>query len=1389
MVVKVLGPLDTGAESLSPRERTVLSALVVRLGTTVRPSELAEAWWGDAPPRTWEQQVRNSVARIRSRLGRESIETIGWEYRLAIDPDAIDAVRFERLVSAARGHALRAEHDRAIDAYTRALRLWRGAALPDVANWEPGVVEALRLDEIRASAEEELLDARLAHGEHRSLIAHAERLLREQPLREDRWAIVALANYRAHRQAEALAVLRAARERLADELGIEPGARLAALEVAMLRRDPELDVPDAAPSTPASCPYPGLRAFEPEEAEIFFGREGDVETVLERFVPGAVVTVAGASGTGKSSLLLAGVLPRLVARGRTVEVIRPGTDGAAALRRASERAGFLVIDQAEELLGATAEQTESFTRSAREFLDGGGAIAITVRSDALDRLRAIPLLGEEIGRGVFLLGGLSDTALRSAIEDPARFAGLTLEPGLVELAVQDAGDRTSTLAHLSHALRETWDRREGTTLTVAGYRDSGGIAGAIAQSAEEVYRALPPDQQDLCRSLMLRMLERGAGGVSTRRRVTTAPLLADTERRHVLDRLIQSRLVMLDGDAVIVAHEAVATAWPRLDGWLEEDAESARTLRAVESAAATWDAGGRDDDDLLRGARLHSALEWQDAANPDLTEMERDLLTASAEHEQGELRELTDRAARERRRNRILRGALGASAVLLTAALVAGGIAVVRGREAAEAAENARIEALIATSLSLRANDRNGAALLAAEAYRRWPDDGRVRSALFGTITAAAGALDTHRVEGAARTTTALIGDTGTALLVRDGEAGTALEIVDVATGEVARTLDVELPTFDRWLASGRDIAISADGRVALVQSPILADPRDTSSCCWNRLDFVDLTTGTSLPGSQLLRMRTSNYPELGEDGAVAFFAHPPTGELYTVDSSTGEVRASSPAVFDDFIGERGPYNSVAFLDADHIVTTTADGISVYDRDTLTKVRSVPVGAGIGNTDLLPDGAGGVFAAGDAGIAFVRPLADTVEWVRSLPPTGTCLHLALTADGTLLCSTVGRLVELDATSGYPTGRVLKHDLDSAVPFAVVDDRTVLIDGGWNALWMRWRLDGTGAGITALAQGRRLAEPPSPNGRLITVEPIEGGPMQIWDLASDSPTGVEADRLLLLSDDVVDYYDEDSGYGLQSIRTKERHPYRIPRPDDVYALGGGGWGELAFMHVDRTIIAFDPATGEQVGETLEIEGAPFDEVWSISGSPDGEQVAVIWWSHSVGRSESGVFRLADGELLARGLPDRHRAILTPSGGMIAVANERVERVDTETLTPTSTLALAASGSWWLMASVDGRTLLNIGYDSRIRLYDLTRDIPLGDVIQSEVPSTWISGALTPDGTTLLTNGPRSILAWDLRPAAQAAAACALAGREFTSEEWTTYFPGEEQVATCAELTAR
>ncbi|MEU1970261.1 BTAD domain-containing putative transcriptional regulator [Microbacterium sp. NPDC019599] len=1382
MVVKVLGPLDTGTDPLSPRERTVLSALIVRAGSTIAPSELAEAWWGDAPPRTWEQQIRNSVARIRARLGRGSIETLGWEYRLSLDADSIDAFRFERLVSTARGHVLRGEHERAVDAYGRALALWRGAPLQDVTRWEPGVVEAMRLGEIRASAEEELLDARLAVGEHRSVIADAERLLREQPLREDRWTIVALANYRADRQAEALAVLRAARERLADELGIEPGPRLASLELAMLRRDPALDVPAASARTMTACPYPGLRPFGPDDADVFFGREDDVEALLERVAPRGIVTIAGASGTGKSSLVLAGLVPRLRARGSVVEIVRPSVGGVSTLGRAAERGQIIVVDQAEELLAIDHDEVRAFARTARAFLDDGHALLMTVRSDALDRLRAFPEIGDEIGRGIFLLGGLSDAAYRSAIEQPARQAGLVLEPGLVEVAVRDAGDRASTLPHLSHAMQETWARREGTTLTVDGYQRSGGIPGAIAQSAEEAFRELAPDEQASCRNLMLRLIERGADGVSTRRRVVAEPLLSDAGRRRVLERMVRARLVTLDGDAVVVAHEAVATAWPRLDAWLEEDAEGARTLRSIESGAAVWAAGGKDDDDLLRGARLHSALTWQDSADPDLTPVERDFLTASDAREQGELRDLNERAGRDRRRNRVLGAALAGAGILLVAAIVAGSFAAIRGQEATAAAEDAQIEALVATSLSLRSSDRELAALLAVEAHRRWPDDDRARSALFGVMTAADGLISRTQPSDTWRTLT-LLGDGSTALQAIDDPNGSRLEVVDTDTGAVVRTLDAPLP--ERVPPHDRTVATSPNGRYAVIQSPRWA-PGD--ECCLNHVLVVDLESGQEVGATQLLAARTSSSMAFRSDSGAVFLSNPVTFDLQSIELTTGEARASSPNAFADHAGEDGFINGVANIGGGLVAVGTPREVVLYDETTLEVRRRVPTEGDLSAFVVIGDGAGGLIASGSEGITRLDGVTGHVLWTAPTVAGRPCWGLALdAASDTLYCSRLGAVSAIDADTGRSLGRELATLVDDALNLHLRSEARELLLSSRAGELQRWALDGGGPASALVARGRQLVDGLGADGSVAITSAMGGGPRMAWNLDTDAPVGDEAEWLGWVSGDVMERWTEADGSTLLALDGSEARlsDEITDRLGESFALvpASPGTRSYAVGRSPAVLVAFEPRTGSPSGPFIEVPDVERMQLISVSESDDGAHVAFTYFDDDTRTTQTAVFDASTGALVTRGLQATEGNRIVGSDELITVTDTALTRHDLLTLEAIESFPKPFSSGNVIEVSDDGRTMLVVGWDNRAALYGLVGGVKLGDTLDAPSPELAQGAHLSRDGKRVVASSPEGLLVWDLDPAHHALAACAIAGRELTPVEWRTYFGDEPQRPTC------
>ena len=308
------------------------------------------------------------------------------------------------------------------------------------------------------------------------------------------------------------------------------------------------------------------------------------------------------------------------------------------------------------------------------------AVVIGVRADIYGRLSTHGELARAVAANQVLLGAMTADELERAVTEPARLAGLKLEPGLSDVVLRDVAAEPGALPLLSHALRATWERRDGRTLTVEGYRESGGVASAIARTADAVVDALPETQRELARGVFLRMTELGEGIEDTRRRVTIDELVpVSTSQESVvglLQRLADARLVTLDEGTAQVAHEALIREWPRLRGWLDEDRAGARVHRELSRAAQSWDSGGREPSDLYRGARLAAARELP----AELNATERAFVEASV-HEAG----------RERRR---LRGLLAAASVLLLVAIAAGVLSLVQRDNALEAESAAEAQAL-----------------------------------------------------------------------------------------------------------------------------------------------------------------------------------------------------------------------------------------------------------------------------------------------------------------------------------------------------------------------------------------------------------------------------------------------------------------------------------------------------------------------------------------------------------------------------------------------------------------------------------------------------------------------------------------------------------------------
>jgi DNA-binding SARP family transcriptional activator/WD40 repeat protein len=843
MDIRVLGGvrLGDGSAGLGPRDRVVLAALVVRLGEVVTSDALAEALWDGEPPPSWSKVVQGCVVRLRRELGRDAIQTQSHGYRLQVPSEAVDAARFERLVGRARELLALGEPDRAAYTVDEALDLWAGEPWPELETWEPARVEAERLSEVRLSAEELRLEAALGTGRAEEALAEAQARVSQAPLREHRWTLWALALYQTGRQGDALESLRRARRVLADELGVDPGPELVATEQAILRQDESLAVPETPVSTSA-CPYQGLVPYDVDDAESFFGRARQIEEGLDRLAVSGVLAVVGPSGSGKSSLVRAGIAAAVQRRGKGVVVITPGARPLDVWTQVpTEGDAVLVVDQVEEVVTLCDDEQErlAFLRAVADYADRA-PVVLALRADKLGEFGPHPEFTRLLERGFYLLAGLDADGLREAIEAPARQAGLLFEPGLVDLLVREVEGEPGSLPLLSHALRQTWTRREGSTLTVAGYQSTGGIRGAVAQTADAVYEQTPAGQHRVLRDLLLRLVTPTPEGEAVRSKVPRRSVATDAAHEEMIETLVQARLVTSDDGVVEIAHESLARAWPRLTEWLVDDVEGHRIWRHLTASAEAWDAMGRPSSELYRGARLARALEWREQSATDLNASEREFLQASETSYRSAVQKERDEAQRQTQVNRRLRALVAGVAALALVAVVVGAFAFRQADRADAQATVAEAEALRARAHELAASavgeldrDPGLAALLAVSAATTAPMSVETTRVLH-RVWAADDVVARHTLPWDSPSALALHPD-GDLLAVSGGwfdDGAKSLEVIDPLTGE--RVWSYEVPT-----GPGHDAAylvhpsFSPDGE--LVAGGVVWEPHQGGRPGWER--------------------------------------------------------------------------------------------------------------------------------------------------------------------------------------------------------------------------------------------------------------------------------------------------------------------------------------------------------------------------------------------------------------------------------------------------------------------------------------------------------------------------------------------------------------------------
>ncbi|KAA3661453.1 MAG: helix-turn-helix domain-containing protein [Chloroflexi bacterium] len=437
-------------------------------------------------------------------------------------------------------------------------------------------------------------------------------------------------------------------------------------------------------------PYRGLRAFTEADSANFHGRNALVQELLGMMSDGSdlsrFVAVVGPSGSGKSSVVKAGLIPALRRGGLPdsdnwfMVDLTPGShpweeveaallriavnppdsllsqlrDGARGLQRAirrilpddGETELVMVIDQFEELF--TLVQDEG-VRS--HFLEGLVTavldpksrlrLIITLRADFTDRPLQYVDFGELMRQRTAFVLPLTPNELTNAITRPITQLGMEMEPALISTIIREVGDQPGILPLMQYALTELFEERQGRTLTLNDYQSTGGVLGALARRADDIYDSLDNSGQEATRQLFLRLITLGEGVEDTRRRVLISELqtlrVSETLRvlEHVIDEYGRFHLLTFDHDPVTraatveVAHEALLREWPRLRNWLSDSREDVRRQRLLADATRQWHNAGQDDSYLLRGSRLVEFESWFETTTIALTENEQTILNSS----------------------------------------------------------------------------------------------------------------------------------------------------------------------------------------------------------------------------------------------------------------------------------------------------------------------------------------------------------------------------------------------------------------------------------------------------------------------------------------------------------------------------------------------------------------------------------------------------------------------------------------------------------------------------------------------------------------------------------------------------------------------------------------
>ena len=1393
---RILGPLAVLVDDVpvpigGPMQRALLAMLLLSPNRVVSRERLVAELFPAQNVDSADHALRNHVSRLRKVLSPVATDAPRLVarppgYLLRIEPGELDLDSFERLVAEGRGFRTAGDAAAAARSFRAAEGLWNGRPLADLEFDSFARVEVDRLEELRLGAIEERIEAELALGRQLVLVSELETLSIEHPFRERFRAQLMLALYRSGRQAEGLEVYRQTRRLMNDELGIEPGTELQQLERAILVQDTTLDLStngagDARRPLSDTCPFKGLEPFEQADAELFFGRERLVDELVGRLAEAPLLAVVGPSGSGKSSLLRAGLLPALAYES---VLIRPSERPVERLKAALARVGprerlVLAVDQFEELFAASVPEYKrrAFVDSLVDAAwdpDRRALIVIALRADFFGHLAAYVELADLVGPNHVLLPPMSAGELRRAIEGPAEHTGLKVEPALVDTLVDEVSGEAGGLPLLSTALVDLWRERSGPSLTLGAYARTGGVRGAVGRHAEAAFRSLSEEEREIGRRILLRLVAGGDGEPLARRRVTRAELDADEDQRvaRVVAALVERRLLVADDGTIELVHEALLERWQRLVDWLNEDVQGRVVHRHLILAAAEWDAGGRDPSALYRGARLTGALDWAAEHASDLNQLERQFLDESQAAS-------TREAGRQRRANRRLRILLVVAVALLVLSAAAAAFALQKRAQAQRDATGAVAQRLGAQALIDPNLDRS---LLLAREGVNLADSETTRSNLLAVLLRAPAAIDVLH-EGSARLLDEALSPDGGTLAVRGDDGDVAF--FDTRT---LRRVRSPVPGTDQISLFGalpgplHGLAFSPDGATLAVGGTTGVGIRQAAT-----VDLVRRRAHIS---------RTGWSPDSGALGADVAFA--PDGRTF----ATGEFGANRP----DLAGEVV------------VVRSTRTGFP------LARTQPVPDGRVVGYT---PDGRFLLVVTGKRRSLLLS--THTLSLARTFD-VGGAAALSPTSDRAVFAQKDGALDLLDLRTGVATplpGRA--SGSINALSFSR-DGRTIASgnDDGTVSIWsvrsgLRETLTGHSAAVVAavfspdgrtlytasndgsvilwdVGGARRLGQPfryasrahastgsaVSPNGSLFAVSP---GPDRVM-LWRTSPRAPLEPTLRGPAGDIDGMAFSPDGRLLAAAGERHVVVWDTTTRKTVRILAAGHFGAssvkfspdgltLAVGLFDNVDALYDLRTGRQTAR-LDEDGF----IASVDLSPDGRLLAAVG---EVGTAT--IWDIANGSIVSTlsgaisGAVAAYAVRFSPTGKLVAVGDTS-GRVVFWKLDPSHQF----EGAWAArpaglplvghnggVDSIDfdksGRTLVTLSDDGKLRLWDVATRKLIGAPLPGSTNGSGGAVHFFPDGKHVLAvfhSGTGVV--WNVDPAAWEAKACSIAHRNLTRAEW-------------------